>query len=243
MSEPDADRLFRVLDATWPPAQFVETGPFLLRKGEGGGQRVSAATATGDVSHAGIDQAETGMREMEQRPLFMVRDGETALDELLEKRRYEMVDPVSAYLAPARHVAKDIPLREVIPSWPPLVVQREIWRDGGIGAGRLAIMERAPQPKTALLARHKDAPVGVAFVGISDGVAMLHALEIAPASRRSGIGAAVMYGAANWALAHGAEWLALMVTRANAPANGLYRKLGMSVATRYHYRRAPEASP
>ena len=78
--------------------------------------------------------------------------------------------------------------------------------------------------------------------GSLEGVEQAEAIATQPGVR-SGIGAAVMYGAANWALAHGAEWLALMVTRANAPANGLYRKLGMSVATRYHYRRAPEASP
>ena len=38
----------------------------------------------------------------------------------------------------------------------------------------------------------------------------------------------------------GADWLTLMVTRANAPANALYAKLSMPPVADYHYRRAPE---
>ena len=33
------------LDRTWPPAEFHVVGPWVLRKGNGGGKRVSAATA------------------------------------------------------------------------------------------------------------------------------------------------------------------------------------------------------
>ena len=69
---------------------------------------------------------------------------------------------------------------------------------------------------------------------------MLHALGVVPDQRRSGMGAAMIHSAANWAIPRGAKWLALAVTKANVPANSLYERLAMTTATEYHYRRAPE---
>ena len=45
-----------------------------------------------------------------------------------------------------------------------------------------------------------------------------------------------MHGAASFAAEHGAHWLTLAVTEANAAARGLYEKLGMTLVGRYHYR-------
>ena len=69
MTEPDADQLFLTLDRTWPAAEFLEAGPWTLRKGEGGGQRVSAATARQPVGEQDVPLAEEGMRDLKQRPL------------------------------------------------------------------------------------------------------------------------------------------------------------------------------
>jgi GNAT superfamily N-acetyltransferase len=117
-----------------------------------------------------------------------------------------------------------------------------LWADGGIGAGRLAVMDRVCRPKTALLARSGDRPGAVAFVAVDGDIAMLHALEVSPAARRRGIGRRVMEAAASWAVANGANWLSVMVTKANLPANALYQSLCMQEVTTYHYRRATEAS-
>ena len=69
---------------------------------------------------------------------------------------------------------------------------------------------------------------------------MLHALEVAPVARRQGLGAQMTPGAAAWARTHGAATLALAVTRGNAAALGLYRRLGLAEADWYHYRVAPQ---
>ena len=87
-----------------------------------------------------------------------------------------------------------------------------------------------------LLARTDDRPVGVAFVAIDNDIAMIHAIEVAPEHRRKGGGAILLHGAASFAAQHGAYWLTLAVTEANAPARGLYEKLGMTPAGHYHYR-------
>lgn len=240
MKTPEPHQLFGVLDATWPPARFISLGPWTLREGKGGGQRVSAATASSPLSETDIVLAEAGMRDLGQPAIFMIRPEDTALDDWLSARSYRVVDPVTVYAAPTETLARELPLTTTTPIWPPLAIQREIWRQGGVSDARIAVMERAETAKTALLGRTGDSPAGVAYVGIKDGIAMLHALEVTPAHRRAGLGTALLHGAANWARTQGAAWLTLIVTQANAPANALYRRLSMTPVTGYHYRRLPE---
>lgn len=239
MTRPDAERLFHALDATWPPARRLPAGPWTLREGRDGGQRVSAATANGMVTRDDIATAERGMAELGQRALFMVRPGEEDLDGWLEAQGYEVVDPVVMYLAPVEGMARALPLTTATPAWPPLAIQEELWAAGGIGRDRLAVMGRA-ETGVSFLGRAGDLPSGTAFVAADGEVGMLHALEVDPAARRKSVGANLMAAAAGWLGAQGAVWIAVAVTRANVAANALYRKLGMETATAYHYRRAPE---
>lgn len=232
--------LTALLDGTWPAAQMDRCGPFTLRQGLGGGSRVSAATCDGAATPAQIDAAEAEMRDLGQQPLFMIRPGDAALDAQLERRGYEMFDPVVAYACPVAQLT-DLPLPRVtvFSLWEPLAIMREIWAAGGIGAARRAIMDRAAGPKTGLLARYNEKPGAAAFVAIHDGIAMLHALEILPHQRMQGLGKWMMRGAAFWAAENGANTLAVACTRANAGANALYSSLGMSQVGQYHYRRKP----
>jgi GNAT superfamily N-acetyltransferase len=112
----------------------------------------------------------------------------------------------------------------------------EIWRAGGIGPERLAVMLRVAGPRAFLLGRSADRPAASAFVAAFGEVGMLHALEVAPFARRRGVGTALFRAAAAWALAEGAQSLALAVTRANAPARALYEGHGMAEVGGYHYR-------
>ncbi len=116
----------------------------------------------------------------------------------------------------------------------------EIWAAGGIGPGRLAVMDRAAGPKAWLLCRAGDRAVGTGFVAVANGVAMVHAVEVLAEQRRKGAGRLAMRGAANWAARQEAEWLALAVTAANLPARALYAGLGMEEVARYHYRMREE---
>ncbi len=239
MTPPSPSRLFAALDATWAPANLRDTGPWRIREGQGGGQRVSAATAIYAVTETDIALAETEMRAIGQHPLFMIRDQDSDLDQWLDAREYAIVDPVVLYLADLADMPADTSGTYVIPSWPPLAIQANIWADAGIGPARIEVMRRSSSPKTALLARIGDSPAGVAFVAVDDDIAMLHALEVTPTCRRAGLGLAMMRHAAAWAARGGARWLALAVTRKNTAANALYRKIGMTEAAAYHYRKAP----
>ncbi|MBK0401045.1 GNAT family N-acetyltransferase [Limibaculum sp. M0105] len=234
---PDAERLLDAVDVTWPAAEQREVAGWRLRRGVGGGKRVSAASALAAGSLPDIGAAVSGLAAWGQQPLFRVTPGEEALDDALHARGYAVIDPVVIYCAPAVSIddGADQTAR-VIRVETPLRIVDEIWAEGGIGPGRRAVMDRPAGPRAVLLARVEDRPAGVAFVAIDDGIAMIHAIEVGEVFRRKGAGGALLRGAARFALEHDAPWLALAVTEANAAAHALYEGLGMTVAARYHYR-------
>ncbi len=234
---PSVQTLYAVIDDTWPAADSFDCGPFLLRMGQGGGSRVSAATAKMPATNAEIETAANTMFEMRQPALFMIREQDDKLDAQLAELGYVIKDPVIFYAAPITTVATHRPPHKtVFTTWPPLAVQREIWAQGGIGEGRLAVMDRATCLKTTLLGRTDDRPAGTSFVGISHGCAMIHALEIGDPFRRKGLAAHITRAAAFWAEDNDADYLTLVTTQANVGANSLYTSLGMKVVGHYHYR-------
>lgn len=238
---PPADKLYAVIDATWPPFAKRAVGPWTIRIDGKGGSRVSAATAEQAVQDSDIPDAEAAMREVRQTPLFMIGQEDGGLDALLAARGYLVKDPVTLYAAPVAPIASEPPPPvTAFTVWPPLAVQADIWAAGGIGQGRLDVMDRARSPKTSLLGRVDDRPAGTVFVGIAADCAMIHALEIAPPHRRRGLAAALTRAAAIWARSEGADYLALVVTQANQAANRLYTSLGMTAVGQYHYRILPE---
>ena len=231
-----AQQLYDVCDATWPPAEIQQLGPWTLRVGKGGGKRVSAATANSAVKDDDIGQAETAMQGMGQIALFMVREGDDILDKLLEDRGYAIVDPVVMYSIPVGELTQiEIPRVTTFCIWEPLAIMLEIWAKGGIGPARLDVMARATQ-KIGILSRWNEQPAGTAFAAISDGVCMVHAVEILEHQRRLGVGAWMMRQAGFWAQQQGADELAVLCTTENVGANRLYKSLGFSVKGHYHYR-------
>lgn len=228
--------LTEVLEATWPAAAIHRAGPWAVREGRGGGKRVSAATAEAPVSPEDLPALEAAQAALGQPPLVMVREKDRALDAMLEKAGYALVDPVIGYAAPVGRLVAELPPLAAFAHWPPLAIQREIWEAGHIGPERVAVMERVTGPKTSLFARSSDRPSGAGFVAIHQDTAMLHALEVLKAQRRQGAGLAMMRAAANWAETQGATRFSLVVTRANTGARALYASLGLEVVGQYHYR-------
>lgn len=232
--------LYDAVDGTWPAAAFHHKGPWLLREGRGGGKRVSAATATGPITPDDITIAEEAMRALGQRPLFMIRDTDAALDAQLAARHYSIVDPVNGYAAPVSALT-DLPIPRVtaFAIWEPLAISTEIWAKGGIGPERIDVMMRAGT-KTSILARWNEKPAGVGFAAIHDGVAMVHAVEVLEHQRRQGVAGWIMRRAGVWAAENGAHTMTVLCTRANGPANMLYQRLGFRTLCGYHYRQHPE---
>ncbi len=227
------------LEATWPPASVREEGPFRLREGLAGGQRVSAATPCGPWSPPDLDAAEVAMRAMGQAPIFRLGEADGALDAELALRGYAVSDPTVLYEAPLGLFDPEPPPMTGFAHWPPLQIVCRIWAEGGVGPARQAVMERVTGPRAAILARTADRPSGAAFVACHNALAMVHAIEVVPELRRRGSASDLVRHAAAWAAAQGASHLTLAVTEANLPARALYARLGMTEAGRYHYRIAP----
>lgn len=236
---PTAHRLYGVNDTTWPPAKMHRLGPFTLRRGDGGGQRVSAASLWNEgFVEADIDAAEQAMEAMGQPLLFMIRDNDQALDAALEARGYFVKDPVTLFAGPSESLAKHDPKGLAVIDVPePMAVMAEIWETGGIDAGRLDVMRRAANPKACFLGRMDDQPAGVAYVGCDNDIAMLHALEILPDMRRKGLALQMMGAMGAWALRNGAAAFSLVVLSENDAACGLYAQLGMVKIGQYRYRK------
>ena len=234
---PDEETLFAAIDATWPPARQFDEAGWTFREGQGGGKRVSAATALGPVTEAQIMQAEDCMKSFGQSPLFMLRDKDAALDDLLGRRGYVVVDPVQILSAPVEALT-DVPIPPVttFTIWEPLAIMAEIWAEGGIGPARLSVMSR-PRVKTAILARWNQKPAGVAFAAVSNDIAMVHAVEVLDTQRRQGVAQWIMRQAGFWAREQKAKTVAVLCTKANAPALALYSRLGFAPAGQYHYRK------
>jgi GNAT superfamily N-acetyltransferase len=229
--------LHDVLDQTWPAAKHIPQDCWCLRLGKGGGKRVSAATLKGTFDSQSIDAAAQRMHDFGQPSLFMVRDGEHDLDAALDGCGYEICDPCNIYSTLiSKLTTQTPPTVSMFNIWEPLAIQKDIWRQGGIGATRLTIMERAKGAKSSILMRWDNHPAGSAFVAISNNIAMVHALEILPHQRRKGIGIWAMRQAALWAQKQGAHSISSICTKENTGANALYSSLNMRIVGRYHYR-------
>lgn len=234
---PSIETLYDVCAATWPAAVETRVGPWTIRDGQGGGQRVSATTADGAFGASDLASAEVAMQKLGQPNLFMVRDGETELDAMLQNNGYAIKDPVNFYTCPITQLTDvEIPRVTAFTIWEPLQIMHDIWAKGGINAARYGVMQRAQCPKTALLGRWNDQPAGTGYVAIYEGVAMVHALEILEHQRGMGVGKWMMRRAAVWAETQGATHMSVICTRENDAANGLYTSLGMTLTGRYHYR-------
>ena len=240
MNFPEPQRLFDAIEATWPAERKLERGKFTLRYGAGGGQRVSAATANGPTKAEDISPAEQGMLDLDQTPIFMIREQDRLLDMQLANLAYEMADPTLIFIADAAAVARKPGIVKVFPSWPPLAAQRDIWQEGGVGPARLDVMLRSGEPKSSFLGRVDDQPMGTAFAAVDGDIAMLHALEIREEGRRQGLGRQMTRAIAHWAMNQGARWFTTLVVKANRPAVALYESLGMTAVSGYHYRRVQD---
>ncbi len=238
MTLPTVAQLYDVIDGTWPAAGVQQTGQWLIREGQGGGQRVSAATALSYETEDDIGVAEAAMQAIGQSRLFQIREGDAALDAVLEERGYDVVDPVNIWVSAVETVATQFPPPvTAFAVWEPLAIQIDMWAKGDIGPGRLAVMDRVEGPKTALLGRLNDSPAGCAFEAIHGDTAMIHAIYVLPHQRKQGMARWFMRLAAFWARDNGAKYLSVVCTQDNAPANALYSSLGMTLVGQYHYRK------
>ncbi len=235
MSRPDPD-LAAAFEATWPAAEFVRCGGFLVGRGAGAGGRVSSAIAVGPWTDANIDAACAQHATWGQPPLFRAWDDEADLIATLTARGLIAHIPTLVMVAPVSALTdQPIPPVTAFAIWPPLAIQRQIWAAGNINPARQTVMERVSQPKAALLGRIRDRAAGAGFVALHNHTAMVHGVEVLPAFRRQGLAGWMMRQSALWAQDLGTTRIGLAVSRANTNAQATYASLGFTVAGSYAY--------
>ena len=233
----DFGDILTALDATWPAAARQSIGPWIIRDGQEGGKRVSAATPNSDWTPADIQTAEATMRDLGQTPLFMIINQDHDLDHALADTGYDIVDPVNIYSTSVDTLTIERPPKvSMFSVWPPLAIEIDMWAEGGISDARVNVMKRVQGPKTSILARWNDYPAGVGFAAVHGKDAFVHAVEIRAAQRQQGVASWLMKQAAFWAAEQGVSRLNVACTKANVAANALYRSIGMKVVGEYHYR-------
>ena len=233
----DFGDILTALEETWPAAARQTIGPWIIRDGQGGGKRVSAATPQSNWTPADIQTAEVAMQDLGQTPLFMITDKDPNLDQALATAGYDIVDPVNIYSTSVDTLTTERPPKvSMFSVWPPLAIEIDMWAEGGISDARVNVMKRVHGPKTTILARWNDHPAGVGFAAIHGNDAFVHAVEIRNHQRQQGVARWLMKQAAFWAAEQEASRLNVACTKANMAANALYRSIGMKVVGEYHYR-------
>lgn len=90
----------------------------------------------------------------------------------------------------------------------------------------------------ALIVRDGN-PAAVGAVAIERDWAGLHGIYVGSSAKRQGLGSRVSRALTSYGQRLGASRAWLQVEQANAPALGLYRRLGFATAYGYHHRLAP----
>ena len=109
------------------------------------------------------------------------------------------------------------------------------------GEGQLLSELESPAARLFVAEGEGDV-LGFAVFQLAAGEASLYALNVDPAARRKGVGAALLTGALAALKTEGADQCFLEVRAANAPALALYRRLGFASAgvRRGFYRHPPD---
>ena len=109
--------------------------------------------------------------------------------------------------------------------------------------GESQLLSELESPAARLFVAEGEGDVlGFAVFQLAAGEASLYALNVDPAARRKGVGAALLAGALAALTAAGAAQCVLEVRAANAPARALYRRRGFASAgvRRGFYRDPPD---
>ena len=97
--------LYEVVDHTWPAHHKISCGPWALREGRGRGKRMSAANLRSEIDMPDVSVAEKGMFELGQNRLFVIRDGDKKLDQILGEGAYKTIDAVNIYCTSCKELS------------------------------------------------------------------------------------------------------------------------------------------
>jgi ribosomal protein S18 acetylase RimI-like enzyme len=240
-----ASDLERLSLQAWPAKESIELDGWLVCLSDGYTRRTNSVQPleAGSLdSEAKIERCEAIYRRRGQRVVFkLTADVQPHdLDERLARRGYERRDPTSvqrlALAAGGAAVPEGMRVEtELSEDWFEccLALNRVSPSDGRALRG---ILERIAFPLAFAALEPDGTCVAQALGVLQDRELGLFLIATDPGERRRGFQKQLLAGLFAWAFERGARSAWLQVVVENAPAMGLYRKLGFRETYRYWYR-------
>lgn len=246
--------LERMAAAHWRGTEEEWLGDWLLRAAEGFTGRANSALPLGDPGMP-LDDAlaavtdwyrSRGLPPMIAIPLPLEGDSSCRrLDDHLSERTWP-TRPGPAFfmvaglagLRSARELPADAEFRvdaEPDDAWLAMYHYRGQQRQPPV---MRQVLTSAPAQAFASVRAGREV-LAIGRLSIANGWAGITAVEVSPARRRTGMGAALTLAICAEAAARGARQVFLQVEVDNAAARALYERCGFRYSHRYHYRIAP----
>ena len=239
--ETNQSEFLKLLEDTWPPGEVIHFDNWTIRISNGAGKRASAISLEGVWEEASFIRLKKFLKRLGKSEIFMIYQSGSLFEKELNNRNYQVFDKSCIFeISVSELIKNEPPPISMFSIWPPLEIQKQLWNSNGVGWQRQAVMNRANQIKTSILARWDDNPVASAFIAKSGNVAFLHALVVEQNFRRQGVARALIRYAGQWADRNNCARLMVVTTEANSAANSLYTSLKFQLVNKYHYR-IPEA--
>ena len=217
------------------------------RDGLGVSRRANSANPTGAharLGEAGIERIETVYAKLGQRPFVRLPSmlGDEP-DRRLEARGYGAEGQTLTLIGPVegRAPAAEVEL-SVLPSPEWLATLNGMnGREGERAEVFDAVLARIDVPAAYAAVRREGRIVSAGYAAACDGWLCLEAVATHPDWRGRGLAGEMIAALMAWGAGQGARAVGLQVQADNAPAQALYRRLGVGRELyRYHYRAAPE---
>ena len=242
MDQPTLIDIERAAVRAWPALETEAIGGWLWRFSSGGSQRANSVAALDDpgcpleeaIARAEALYAARGAPAQFQVTQSMVPAG---LDAALARRGYRINDVCTTLV---RRLDGELPGE---PACMTLGSPSSEWFEtyaGVITESRRAvaptILARVPEPRGFCALVDEGRTLAVALVVVTGTVAIVECVAARAEVRRRGAARRVMVGAMAFARQQGAQVMALGAVEANTAAQGLYARLGFTLAGRYHMR-------
>jgi len=231
--------------ACWPAEETVVLDGWLLCFSPGTTRRTHSVHPVDDGTlpvDERIALCEARYRERGSRTVFKLTDEVRPhdLEAVLERRGYRLEDPTSVQVLDLQQwrgaVSDPIGQRQQLDdAWLAAAARCNEWSDERIPPLR-GVFERIAPPCVFAGLREDDRIVAQALGVLRDGQLGCFDIATDPSCRGRGLGERLVRGLLGWGRERGAQRAFLQVVVENAPAQGLYRKLGFQEAYRYWYR-------
>jgi ribosomal protein S18 acetylase RimI-like enzyme len=230
----------------WPALREERVGAWLLRFADGLTRRSNSANpraARIDDIAASVDACAARYRDSGQPAIFRIPSIlDPAVDAHLDRLGYGAEGATITLHGPLANGRPDAAVESAArpdDDWLAAMntLQNRRPREAAIYAG---LVRAVAIPAGFARLRRDGATLALAYAALHDGLLCFESVITAPAERGRGHARRVLESLIAWGASAGARAMCLQVEAHNAPAQKLYRGLGIDTEIyRYHYRRAP----